>query len=184
MQADRRGDVEDAGDADRRIDQEAADRGGGAAGVALHHLVDRRHRLAEIVEHVVHAALRGRRHPVAIEHRERPDGDDVDGPVDREDEAVGRLERIPRLVRAGIAAGAATQQRRRREQRRWPNGEARAAIVFESLATMDAEQLPKRLCFAARWRRVSHTALHFEALEGDDVAPGHNSGLVSIGLQT
>src|SRR5207253_780732 len=61
-----------------------------------------RHRLAEIVEDVAHAALAARRHPVAIGDGDRTDEHHVDRAVQREDEAVGDLDGIPRLRSTGI----------------------------------------------------------------------------------
>jgi hypothetical protein len=101
------GDVEDAEDADGGVDQEAGDGLRRARRLALGHLVDRRHRLAEILHDIADPALDRLGHPEFVGHRDRPDDQHVDRAVDREHEPVGDLQRIPRL--AGFLAGARTQ---------------------------------------------------------------------------
>jgi hypothetical protein len=103
--------VEQAGDADGRIHEETRHGGGGAIGVALEDLVDGRHRLAEIVEQVAHALLRRLRHPVAIDHRDGTQGDDVDNAVERKQDPVGGLDRIPNFGGAGVTRCTATHER-------------------------------------------------------------------------
>ena len=102
LEAEHGGHIEQSGDTDGRIHQKARHRRGGAVRIALEHLVDRRHRLAEIVEEVAHALLCGLRHPVAIDDGDGAQRDDVDDAVEREQEAVGRLDRVPDFGGAGV----------------------------------------------------------------------------------
>ena len=123
-------------------------------GIALHHLVDGGDRLAEIFQHVVQAALARSRHPVAIEHGDRPDRDGVDRPVDREDEPVGPLQRIPRLVGPGVAAQPVRATAAASARAEWRT----FATYLKKPSTIDAENPQKRLCFAVVAPSVAHAA--------------------------
>ena len=111
LQAQLRGDVEQAGDADGRIHEEARHGGRGTVGIALEDLVDGRYRFTEIVEQVAHALLRRLWHPVAIDDRNGTQRDDIDDAVERKHDAVGGLDRIPYFVGTGIARCATAHKR-------------------------------------------------------------------------
>jgi hypothetical protein len=86
--------IEQAGDAERGIDQEAANGGAGAIHVALQHVVNHDDGCAQVAQEAAHAVLRLLRQHAAIEQRRRLDQDAIDHAVEFEDAAVQPFERI------------------------------------------------------------------------------------------
>ena len=126
------GDIDEAADADGRVDEEARRRGAGAAEFALEQIVGQDDRGLQVAQEVAHAVFGRIGQRQVIPAGERLQQDFVEELIDLEEISVHRLERIVGLVIGldrcfvgGVGLGRATGREHGEAQHRCDHRDAK-----------------------------------------------------------